>query len=476
MIKLPKFTNIKVLIVGDLMLDRYWHGSTKRISPEAPVPVVKVEQSEERPGGAGNVALNIASLGGSASLLGVTGNDEAADLLKARLQANQVSCDIISLNDFTTITKLRVISRHQQLIRLDFEEHSYQFEPQLLLEHFQQQLQQHNVIVLSDYDKGTLQNAQQFIQLAKSLNKKVIADPKGQDFSKYQGAYLLTPNMSEFEAIVGYCENDDVLVEKAHTLREKLDIHALLITRSEKGMSLIDNLGHHHLPTQAHDVFDVTGAGDTVVAVTALAIAAGMSLMDAVQLANIAASIVIAKLGTATVNTKELNTALREMTTLQRGIVDEEHLLSLISDAQEHGEKVIMTNGCFDILHAGHVAYLQQAKKLGDRLVVAVNDDASIKRLKGEERPVNTMERRMQVLAGLSCVDWVVGFYEDTPTRLICRLQPDVLVKGGDNDPQLIPGGDCVRENGGQVLVMDYLDNCSTTGLIRSIRSNLSND
>ncbi|MBF0264329.1 MAG: bifunctional D-glycero-beta-D-manno-heptose-7-phosphate kinase/D-glycero-beta-D-manno-heptose 1-phosphate adenylyltransferase HldE [Gammaproteobacteria bacterium] len=474
MLKLPDFSSAAVLVVGDLMLDRYWHGATSRISPEAPVPVVKVEESEERAGGAGNVALNIAHLGGHTTLLGVTGEDEAGQLLKRQCEKFKVKCEFISFSDFTTITKLRVISRHQQLLRLDFEDHNYNYDDKVLSAEFeriiQSSLTDKNVIVLSDYAKGTLSQTQTLIQLANKQNMRVVIDPKGSSFEPYRGAYLLTPNLSEFEQIVGPCLNDEILIEKGQKLRQDLDLNALLITRSEQGMTLITESGSHHFPTHAQEVYDVTGAGDTVIAVLALALAAEMDLVDAVKLANIAAGIAVSKLGTATVSLLELQLAVRDIKPVETGIVDEQILADLVSECQLHGEKVIMTNGCFDILHAGHVGYLEQAKTLGDRLIVAVNDDDSIKRLKGEERPVNTMSRRMTVLAGLSCVDWVVGFYEDTPTRLICHLKPDVLVKGGDNDPAKIPGGDCVRDNGGEVLVMDYLDNCSTTGLIRTIR------
>jgi len=474
-IKIPDFSTSKVLVVGVLMLDRYWHGGTGRISPEAPVPVVKINESEERPGGAGNVALNISTLGAKTLLLGLTGKDEAAEILKRRLSQHRISCHFIQSESHPTITKLRVISRHQQLIRLDFEEPLSFSDGCPLTSSFKELLPQVETVVFSDYGKGTLSYISDLISVAKATGKTVIIDPKGHDFSKYAGASLLTPNLSEFETIVGHCENDQQLVEKAEKLCANLDLGALLITRSEHGMTLVHNpnakLPAVHLPTRARDVFDVTGAGDTVISVIASGLAAGMPLIEAIKLANLAAGVVIAKLGTATVSTHELRLALRQSTDVEQGIVSEEKLLDLVKDAQLHGEKVIMTNGCFDILHAGHVTYLEQAKQLGDRLIVAVNDDASIKRLKGEQRPVNTMSRRMQVLAGLSCVDWVVGFYEDTPTRLICKAKPDVLVKGGDNEPDKIPGGECVRDNGGEVLVMDYLDNCSTTGLIRTIQS-----
>lgn len=471
-ITIPDFSQAKILVVGDLMLDRYWHGPTSRISPEAPVPVVKIEESEERAGGAGNVALNIAALNGIPSLVGLTGQDEPATTLKNRLTHQGVNCQFVELAECTTITKLRILSRHQQLIRLDFEDGFHSDTGEHLLQAFEQHLPQHDVVLFSDYQKGTLRDLPKMIALAKAQGKQVIIDPKGTDFSIYQGATLLTPNLSEFETIVGHCESDEQLVEKAEQLRQSLQLEALLITRSEKGMTLIqEGQKAVHLPTRAREVYDVTGAGDTVIATLAAAIAAGMDMVGATKLANLAASVVVGKVGTATVTVHELRTAMRQLSDVEQGIVSEERLVELVKDAKNHGEKVIMTNGCFDILHAGHVTYLEQAKSLGDRLVVAVNDDDSVKRIKGPERPVNSMNQRMQVLAGLSCVDWVVPFYEDTPTRLICDVSPSVLVKGGDNEPEKIPGGDCVRKQGGEVMVMEYVDNCSTTGLIRSIRA-----
>jgi D-beta-D-heptose 7-phosphate kinase/D-beta-D-heptose 1-phosphate adenosyltransferase len=471
-ITIPDFSQTKILVVGDLMLDRYWHGSTTRISPEAPVPVVKIEESEERPGGAGNVALNIAALNAKPCLVGLTGQDEAAQTLKNRLIHQGVDCQFVELAGCTTITKLRVMSRHQQLIRLDFEDGFHADSGEHLLQAYKQKVAHHDVVLFSDYQKGTLADLPKLIAIAIGQGKKVIIDPKGSNFERYKGASLLTPNFSEFEAVVGFCENDQQVEEKAEQLCQQLQLEALLITRSEKGMTLVEQ-GKKivHLQTRARDVYDVTGAGDTVIATLAIAIAAKMDLLDATKLANLAASVVVGKVGTATVTEHELRSAMRQLTDVEQGIVTEERLIDLVSDAKNHGEKVILTNGCFDILHAGHVTYLEQAKSLGDRLVIAVNDDDSVKRIKGPERPVNSMQRRMQVLAGLSCVDWVVPFYEDTPTRLICDVSPSILVKGGDNDPDNIPGGDCVRKQGGEVLVMEYVDNCSTTGLIRSIRA-----
>jgi len=299
-----------------------------------------------------------------------------------------------------------------------------------------------------------------------------LVDPKQKDFSLYKGATLITPNLSEFEAVAGGCDSDDALIEKGQALLEQHDLEALLITRGEKGMSLLQRQAEpRHLPTHAREVFDVTGAGDTVISVLAAALAAGLPLASATQLSNLAAGIVVGKLGTASVTVDELKWALHEHQVIHRGAVTEEQLIEAMATAQAQGERIVLTNGCFDILHAGHVTYLEQASRLGDRLIVAVNVDETVRQLKGPDRPVNTLERRMIVLAALACVDWVVPFYEETPERLICRLKPDYLVKGGDNNPDNIPGARCVREAGGEVLVMSYVDNCSTTGLIADIRA-----
>lgn len=470
-IELPSLSAANVLVVGDLMLDRYWHGDTSRISPEAPVPVVLVGESEERAGGAGNVALNISALGANVSLMGFTGDDEPCEALEKLLKPVGIDCFFDKLAGAATITKLRVLSRHQQLIRLDFEDGFETQEADNLLKSFQAQLSNAGAVVLSDYGKGTLRQVQEFIQLARKEGKVVLVDPKGSDFKKYRGATLITPNMHEFEGVVGHCEDDEDIVTKGQDLMLSLNLQALLITRSERGMTLLQkDLPAIHLPTRAKEVFDVTGAGDTVISVLAAALAAGESFADATALSNLAAGIVVSKVGTATVSMDELRKEIRKQHQIQRGVVEEDALLQMVNESKEHGETVVMTNGCFDILHAGHVAYLEQARELGDRLIVAVNDDDSVKRLKGPERPVNTMEKRMRMLAALQCVDWVVPFYEDTPTRQICRLAPDILVKGGDNDPDKIPGGDCVREAGGEVKVLTYIDGVSTTGIISTIR------
>ncbi len=453
------------------MLDRYWAGPTSRISPEAPVPVTRVDEEFERRGGAGNVALNITSLKGQASLMGFVGNDAAAELLRKSLDDARVHCKFQELEGHHTVTKLRVLSRSQQLIRLDFEKGFEQANRSQLEAEFQSALSEAGAVVLSDYGKGTLADPQFLIKAARAKGVPVLVDPKGSDFSKYQNASLITPNQTEFEAVVGSCHSEEELLDKGEKLREQLQLDALLVTRSERGMVLFEaNKPAVTLPTRAREVFDVTGAGDTVIGTLAIAIAAGESFENAMQLANLAAGVVVGKIGTATASVAELQQAMLAHEPLPRGVSDEDQLTETLTIAKANGERIVMTNGCFDILHAGHVAYLSSAAELGDRLIVAVNDDDSVRRLKGEGRPVNGVQQRMAVLSGLESVDWVVPFSEDTPARVIERLLPDVLVKGGDYEPQDIAGGDAVIANGGNVQVLQFIDGLSTSAIISAIK------
>ncbi|OCG30398.1 bifunctional heptose 7-phosphate kinase/heptose 1-phosphate adenyltransferase [Gilliamella sp. Choc4-2] len=469
---LPDFNHANVLVVGDIMLDRYWHGGTNRISPEAPVPVVKIDSLEERPGGAANVAMNITSLCGNVRLIGLTGIDEPAKILNEQLSKHHVQCDFVSVSTHPTITKLRVLSRNQQLIRIDFEEGFGNVDASPILERIQTALATHKVLVLSDYAKGALSAVQSMIKLANQSNIPILVDPKGTDFERYRGATLLTPNMSEFEAVVGHCQTEEEIVEKGYQLIKQYDLKALLVTRSEKGMTLLQ-LGKpiYHLPTQAKEVFDVTGAGDTVIATLAAALAAGLSLEESCFLANAAAGVVVGKLGTSTVSQVELSNAIRARVDDGFGVMTEEELKEEVKKARMRGEKIVMTNGCFDILHAGHVSYLANARKLGDRLIVAVNSDASVKQLKGASRPINPLMQRMIVLGALNSVDWVVPFEEETPQRLIANILPDVLVKGGDYKPEDIAGGKEVIAAGGSVKVLNFEDGCSTTNIINAIKN-----
>ncbi|MGE8480993.1 MAG: bifunctional D-glycero-beta-D-manno-heptose-7-phosphate kinase/D-glycero-beta-D-manno-heptose 1-phosphate adenylyltransferase HldE [Pseudomonas sp.] len=469
-LSMPRFDQAPVLVVGDVMLDRYWHGGTSRISPEAPVPVVKVEHIEDRPGGAANVALNIAALGAPASLVGVTGDDEAADSLVNSLKGAGVRALFQRIAHQPTIVKLRVMSRHQQLLRIDFEE-PFATDALALGEQVDELLEGIKVLVLSDYGKGALKNHQVLIQAARARGIPVLADPKGKDFSIYRGASLITPNLSEFETIVGGCADEHELVSKGAQLMHDLDLGALLVTRGEHGMTLLrPDHPALHLPARAREVFDVTGAGDTVISTLAAAIAAGEELPHAVALANLAAGIVVGKLGTAAISAPELRRAIQREEGSERGVLGLEQLLLAVDDARAHKEKIVFTNGCFDILHAGHVTYLEQARAQGDRLIVAVNDDASVSRLKGPGRPINSVDRRMAVLAGLGAVDWVISFSEGTPENLLRAVKPDVLVKGGDYGIDQVVGADIVNAYGGTVKVLGLVENSSTTAIVEKIR------
>lgn len=469
--EMPAFSRARMLVCGDLMLDRYWYGQTARISPEAPVPVVAVNQLESRPGGAANVACNLSALNCSVKLLGLVGNDPEGRELKTILQQQGVECHFQELDQYTTVTKLRVISQNQQLLRLDFEKTTASYDDDSLQKTYQALLSETDVVVLSDYAKGALVHAQQLIQAARALNIPVLVDPKSVDLSRYDGATLLTPNLKEFEAIVGFCQNDADIISKAKKLIAEFNFEAILITRGKQGMLLV----HHtnpplNLSAHAREVYDVTGAGDTVIALLAASLGVGLDLEHATILANLAAGIVVRKLGAASVSVSELRRELQQYYDSEVNILSEQELLTAVLDAKAHGEKIVMTNGCFDLLHAGHVEYLESAKTLGDRLIVAVNDDASVRALKGEHRPLNPLAARMELLAALRAVDWVVSFAEQTPERLIAAVLPDVLVKGADYTIDQIAGADVVIKNGGTVSTLPLKSGFSTSRLIEKIK------
>jgi D-beta-D-heptose 7-phosphate kinase/D-beta-D-heptose 1-phosphate adenosyltransferase len=466
----PEFSQAHIIVMGDVMLDRYWSGQAGRISPEAPVPVVRVKNIEDRIGGAGNVALNIAKLGGQVTLLGVIGDDAEGEILLRLLEKEGVTCDFVVEPNIRSICKLRVMAQHQQLIRLDFEETPLPVNNEALLKRLTRYLPKSDAVVFSDYGKGTLTHVSEYITQARQAGVKVLVDPKGVDYERYAQADVITPNLSELQAVVGVCGDENSLIERGRSLLKRYQLETLLLTRGEAGMTLIQDAHVHSLPAQAKDVFDVTGAGDTVIAVMALGVAIGETLHDAMYLANLAGGIVVGKLGTSTVSMLELMRAMHGERDSQYGIVSEDELAQIIVRAKANGERIIMTNGCFDLLHAGHVTYLEQARALGDRLIVAVNSDASVRQLKGDTRPINGLQERMMVLAALACVDWVVSFEEETPERLYCKLLPDVIVKGGDYRPEQVAGGDCVIKAGGEVKILQFVDGQSTTAMIKKAR------
>lgn len=468
----PDFSSANILVIGDVMLDRYWTGATSRISPEAPVPVVKIGDIENRLGGAANVAQNLATLGCKVSLSGIVGSDEASSIVKSLLDQANIKNLLSEDASNPTITKLRVMSRHQQLLRMDFEEKLHNTNKDKLLENIGQHINTFNAVIISDYAKGTISDAQPIIQLCKNRNIPVFIDPKGSNFEHYRNADVITPNLSELQAIIGEQESLPALFSKTQELCKSLNLKAILVTLSEKGMALIQaNKPALHIPTEAKDVFDVTGAGDTVIATFTASAAAGSDFPSAMKLSNAAAGVVVGKLGTSTVTPTELRLALLQQDQhIEKGAITLDNLIKQLEISRHKGEKIVFTNGCFDILHAGHVRYLKQAAELGDRLIVGLNSDESISRLKGKERPVVSLEERLEVLASLNCVDWVIPFSDDTPASLISAIKPDFLTKGGDYIIEEIVGYSTVTSYGGQVITLPFVPGCSTSSIIDKIK------
>jgi len=466
---IPDFSQLNIVVAGDLMLDQYWFGPASRISPEAPVPIVRVARSEARAGGAANVAMNLVSLGVNTTCCGIVGDDATGMDLKGLLEVEGINAVLAQSERHPTITKLRVLSRNQQLIRLDTEQLYSAADAEAVVKVVAKQLPKNHVCILSDYAKGSLSQVEKLITACRDSDIPVLVDPKGTEFSRYRGATILTPNLAEFEAVAGKAADDADLFARARSLCVDLQLNALVVTLGERGMLVVSDDSAIILPARARQVFDVTGAGDTVIAALAAGLGAGQTIEQAAALANLAAGLVVRKIGAASVTPAELNLALHEQGEGGRGLLTREQALAVASETRARGERLVMTNGCFDILHKGHVAYLQEAKSRGDRLLVAVNSDESVQRLKGDDRPINPLEDRMAVLAGLASVDWVVPFGEDTPAELIEQILPDVLVKGGDYTPDAIAGGKAVLQNGGTVEVLRFHEGRSTSTIVDTI-------
>lgn len=462
------FAQARVLVIGDVILDQYYLGKVNRISPEAPVPVVKVAKIKHNLGGAGNVVNNISNLGAESYLLGIAGNDPNKIQLEALLNRENVKYTLIESSS-PTINKVRVVGERQQLLRLDFEDIKEIGDAtlKLLKEQMEKSIELLNVIILSDYGKGvcTLELCQHVIQRAKEDDKVVIVDPSGNDWDKYRGATIITPNVKELGAISGReIPNDDSAIERygSATLK-KYNLTYLLVTRSEKGMSLFSRGKVHHIPTEAKEVRDVTGAGDTVVATLAVSLASGIDIINATKIANIAAGIVVSKFGAAPIKYNELHYVINTMESVK--VVTLDLATRITSDLKTQKKKIVFTNGCFDILHRGHISYLRETKKLGDILIVGLNSDESVKKLKGAKRPYNNQADRAELLASLEFVDYVIIFEEETPYNLIRALSPDVLVKGGDYTEDTVVG----REFAGEVVILPFVEGYSTTRYIDTI-------
>lgn len=477
---IERLNGARVLCVGDVMLDRYVMGEVERISPEAPIPVLRTQRETSMLGGAGNVANNIAALGGGGHFVGVVGEDAAGDEI-SRLLANlqTIQADLISDSERRTTLKTRFVGANQQLMRADVESTealSAQSQAQVL-EHITHSGDAIGAVVLSDYGKGVLSDTiiQGVIANAHAAKIPVVIDPKGVDYSRYRGADIITPNKKELmDATAMPAHSDDDVVAACRHLIESCGVGGVLATRSADGMTLVSK-GRDplHLKAEAREVFDVSGAGDTVVATLALALAGGADLNDAASLANTAAGIVVGKAGTATVSGAELARALhhQDLGQAEAKLNDVDRAIAKVALWRDQGLEVGFTNGCFDLLHPGHISLLSQARGACDRLVVGLNSDSSVRGLKGETRPVQSEAARAAVLGALAAVDLIVLFSDETPIQLIEALRPNVLIKGADYTIETVVGADIVHGYGGRVVLAELLDGHSTTNTIERMNS-----
>ena len=475
------FSGVRALVVGDVMLDHYITGSVERISPEAPVPVARVEASWSVPGGAANVARNMARLGCSVCLLGLTGEDESAATLRQCLADEGIHACLVSGQTRRTTRKTRIMAQGQQLLRLDEEVPASPTpdEGKALLSRAEDLLGDCSVLVLSDYAKGVLTTPPQgqslcspLIALARAHAIPVLVDPKGSQWERYAGAQCVTPNSVEFHTECGLAPSIRLdrpqRAELAGRLRARYGFERLLVTRGSRGMALFGEGEPCYLRAVAHEVADVSGAGDTVLAALAAAVGKGLGWEDSARIANVAAGLAVSKLGTAPVGRRELAAALREQTVNPK-LYTRTELQEKLEDWRRKNLNVVFTNGCFDLVHPGHISLLRQAAAQGDRLVVGLNSDASVRRLKGPERPIQNEQSRALVLAAMQHVDAIVIFDEDTPLELVQSVCPQVLVKGSDYREEQIVGADFVKQHGGRVVLAQLVEGCSTTNIARSI-------
>lgn len=470
----------KILVVGDLMLDEYIWGSVDRVSPEAPVQVVRVRKKENAPGGAANVVNNLTSLGASVSVSGIIGRDGNGDKLTALLKESGAKCSsVIVQKEVKTITKTRVIAHSQQVLRVDEDPDtpfdSSQREKMFLL--IEKNIKNMDGIILSDYNKGTLDDktAQKIIKLANSNGKKVIVDPKGKDYSKYKGAYIVTPNLKELEESSGMkCNSERAISSALSASLKKVKSEGMLVTRGSDGMTLLMRGGSKiNFKSCALEVYDVSGAGDTVIAAFAYSLFSGLDPETSAMLSNTAGGIVVEKVGTAVVTLNEILSRI-DRAGSDEGIIEPLHIESAIMKLRRKGKTIVFTNGCFDILHMGHIYLLQQAKSFGDVLIVGINSDSSIRRIKGKGRPLINENERAKILSALSCVDYVTFFNEDTPIDIIKKIKADVLVKGGDYKKNEVVGAEFTEKNGGRVELVKIVNGLSTSNIIEKILNEYS--
>ena len=488
------FKKSNILVIGDAMLDKYTFGHTNRISPEAPVPVLKVEKEILKPGGAANVASNISSLGLKTSLVSEVGIDENGKALRKIIKSQKINLISKSDKNYNTITKTRIISQNQQLIRID-NECSYTDEKpiNIISKEIEILIKKSDAVIFSDYNKGSLRNIKQLIKVCKKFKKPVFVDPKGNDFDCYKNSFAITPNLKEFENIVGPCKNHKEIISKAKVLSSNLNINSILITLGSEGMLLVskNNTPKHIKATSAKEVFDVTGAGDTVIAVLCAAYLSSneQDLYYAALVANIAAGEVIKKLGAQSIDADELTSLvyknisleneieeeyfkmLDELDDFERVIKSEKELMKIINLIRKLGFNIGFTNGCFDILHRGHIKYLDEARKSSDFLFIGLNDDSSVKKLKGKDRPINNVKDRIEMLRRATFDDaFIIKFNESTPLKLIKKIKPDILIKGGDYKINEIVGSDFVKKYNGKVKTIPFVKGCSSSNIIEKIK------
>ena len=462
----------RLLVVGDSILDEYIFGSVQRISPEAPVPILNHSESEFRLGGAANVAANAAAFGVDVSLLGICGTDDSAEILISKLEEENIDPIMIRADQGKTILKKRMIADNQQLFRIDGEVKFDKGAADSARSLFKKVCKNYDLVVFSDYGKGTLVDHKDYIELCKNLNIPVLIDPKGGDFEKYIGATLITPNLREFEEIMGSSSSQEEFLSKVKSLKKQLKLQHIIVTLSSDGMVLVDEDKEvSFFKAEAKQVFDVSGAGDTVIAILASLMAQGEDVSKALNIANIGAGIAVSKVGTCVVTRAEVKRHMQLKSKLSPWKIDLDYLLQETLHYKDQGKTIVMTNGCFDLLHLGHLDFLERSKVMGDVLIVALNRDDSITRLKGASRPINDFESRAKILASLSFVDFVIGFDEDTPEKLYSQLLPHILVKGEDYIDSKVAGADAVIENGGRVEFIPLLEGYSSSKIIEKILS-----
>ncbi len=445
----------KITIIGDVMIDWYLHGESSRISPEAPVPVVNFKESKFQLGGAANVANNLKQLEIEPFLIGAVGKDHFGLLLKEHLRAEKIKFNLLSEKSFQTICKQRLMSSNQQLARIDYEQYFHASKLTNTLNTFIKNIAKTDLIIVSDYGKGTVFNARKLIQSARKLKKKILIDPKGKDFTKYKGANLITPNKAEFENIMGKVGSKRDLVNKAKKMLEHLNLESLIVTLGSEGMYVLTKSNRKiigdFINAYPQEVFDVSGAGDTTISALGTALSEGNDIFSAAEFANLAASISVSKLGTSTVSKDEV-------ASLEASKVNKEQV-------------IVFTNGCFDIIHSGHLDLLKEARSYGDKLIVGLNSDKSISKLKGPQRPIIDQSERKKILSALKFVDEVIIFNEENPLKLIKKLKPSILVKGADYTKEQVIGGEFVESYGGQIKLVKLVKGKSTSNIINKISS-----